>query len=485
MKQITIVGLGPGSAAYLTMEAYDILINAPTVYLRTEKHPIVETLVDKGMIYKSFDDLYESEETFDAVYERIVEAILELAEHQDVVYAVPGNPFVAERTVSILLDHLEKENASYKIVHGTSFLDAIITTLQYDPVNGLSISDALSIDRERIDTHHDSLWIQVYDKGIASQLKLKLMDYFEDTHEVRIIRAAGIPEMETILTVPIWEMDHHAVVYDHLTSVFVPRSTQASYDLEDLITIMRQLRSDEGCPWDREQTHESLTPYLVEEAYEVKHAVFYEDDDAVVDELGDVLLQVVFHTTIAEEEGYYSIRDVIRAVCEKMIRRHPHVFGDVKVQDSQEVLKNWQVIKADEKAQKSVVETMRGVSSSLPALIRSPKVQKKASELGFDWPDLDGIFDKIDEEIAELREAIASNDASHIYEEFGDLLLILTNLARRLKLDAELALNDAVDKFIGRFEVVENEMRRINKPLGPEFISDMAFFWEKSKNTAE
>ena len=481
MHKITIVGMGPGSESFLTMEAYKILLGSDCVHLRTEHHPIVRTLKDQGMVYKSFDHLYEKSEKFDDVYQSISDSIFELCENNEVVYAVPGNPFVAEKTVSLILERAKVEDVEVGIVHGVSFIDAIITSMHYDPVVGVSILDALALDAVELQTGQDYLWIQVYNSTIASNLKLKLMESYEDDHVVTIIQAAGIPELERIVSKRLYEMDHEPELFDHLTSVFVKRPLNHKYGMGDLVRIMRTLRSEDGCPWDREQTHESLTPYLIEEAYEVRHAVMHEDDQSLVDELGDVLLQVVFHATIAEEDGYFELSDILSAICEKMIRRHPHVFGDVDVKNSEEVLANWQVIKDGEKSIKSISDSMESVTSSLPALLRSQKVQKKASDVGFDWKDTESSFDKVTEEISELKEAIKTGDIQLIKEEMGDILLIISNIAKNLGLDAELTLNDAIDKFIRRFRFVENKITSAGKLMNTDVVEDMERFWQDSK----
>jgi tetrapyrrole methylase family protein/MazG family protein len=481
MHKITIVGMGPGSEAFLTMEAYKILLGSDCVHLRTERHPIVQTLKDQGMVYKSYDDLYEKSEVFDDVYQSISDSIFDQCEIEDVVYAVPGNPFVAEKTVSIILERAENEGVEIKIVHGVSFIDAILTSLRYDPVVGVSILDALDLDEVEVQTKQDYLWIQVYNATVASNLKLKLMDSYEDDHLVTIIQAAGIPELEKIVLKPLYEMDREPELFNHLTSVFVERPLTHKYGLGDLVRIMRTLRSEDGCPWDREQTHETLAPYLIEEAYEVRHAVTHEDDRSLVDELGDVLLQVVFHATIAEEDGYFELSDIMSAICEKMIRRHPHVFGDVDVKNSDEVLANWQVIKDGEKSIKSIADSMEAVTGSLPALLRSQKVQKKASDIGFDWKDTESAFDKVSEEILELKEAIKSGNQQSVKEEMGDILLIISNIAKNLGLDAELVLNDAIDKFIKRFRFVENKITTAGMLMNTDFVENMEQFWQDSK----
>ena len=475
---ITIVGMGPGGMAYLTMEAFEVLTRSNEVLLRTERHPIVPALVEKGMCYASYDSYYEQFESFEDVYEAIAKDIMEKAKLGDVVYAVPGNPFVAEKTVSNLLAAYD---GPIKIVHGTSFVDAIITTLKYDPVNGFVILDALNCEKERFNASKDHLFIQVYDQLTASMLKLKLMEVWGDVHEIVVVRGAGIPEHELVERVALSELDHHPDWFDHLTSVFVPGGAGIKHELHELEAIMRTLRSEDGCPWDREQTHESLTPYLIEEAYEVKEAVDNKDDASLVDELGDVLLQVVFHATMAEEDGYFEMSDIIDAVCSKMIRRHPHVFGDVQVKNSDDVLVNWQAIKDEEKKNKSIAESMKSVTTSLPGLIRAQKVQKKASDVGFDWENASQALAKIHEELSELEQAIENKDENHIAEEMGDLLLIVSNVARLLGLDAEQSLLDATQKFITRFEYVESELAKNSENPAPQLMERMEELWQESK----
>lgn len=481
MHKITIVGMGPGSESFLTMEAYKILLRSDCVHLRTEHHPIVQNLKDQGMVYKSFDHLYEESEKFDDVYSTIADSIFELCQKEDIVYAVPGNAFVAEKTVSLILERADNESVEVEIVHGVSFIDAILTSLRYDPVVGISILDALDLETVDIRTRQDYLWIQVYNATIASDLKLKLMESYEDDQEVTIIQAAGIPELEKIVSKKLYEMDREPELFNHLTSVFVQRPLNHKYNLNDLVKIMRSLRSDEGCPWDREQTHETLTPYLIEEAYEVRHAVIHEDDQSLVDELGDVLLQVIFHTTIAEEDGYFELSDIFAAICEKMIRRHPHVFGDIDIKNTDEVLTNWQIIKDGEKSIKSIADSMNAVTKSLPALLRSQKIQKKASDVGFDWKDIESSFDKVSEEILELKEAIKSGDEQAIHEEMGDILLIISNIAKNLGLNAEIALSDAIDKFIDRFRFVENKVTSAGMLMNADVVEVMEQLWQDSK----
>lgn len=228
-----------------------------------------------------------------------------------------------------------------------------------------------------------------------------------------------------------------------------------AYKIEDLRRIMELLRSDNGCPWDREQNHKSIRANLLEEAYEAVDAIDRANDTDLCEELGDVLLQVVFHARMAEEEGSFTLDDVADGICKKLILRHPHVFGEVKVSDSAEVLYNWDRIKRVEKKQETALSTLDSVPKAFPALMRAQKVGKRAAKAGFDWDAVDGAFDKITEETDELRAAISSGKREDMAEELGDLLFSIVNVARFLKLDAEDALQSATNKFIDRFGRVE------------------------------
>ena len=227
------------------------------------------------------------------------------------------------------------------------------------------------------------------------------------------------------------------------------------YNIDDLLEIMKILRSPEGCPWDREQTHESIRQNFIEETYEAIEAIDTKDTELLKEELGDVLMQVVFHALMEEEAGKFDFSDVADGVCHKLIIRHPHVFGNVVAADSDQVLKNWDAIKMETKAQKTQSEVMDSVSKALPALMRSQKVQKKAAKAGFDWEDISGALDKVSEETEELKQAIDNSSQEHCLEELGDLLFSVVNVSRFLDLDSEYALTVACDKFIDRFKSVE------------------------------
>ena len=237
------------------------------------------------------------------------------------------------------------------------------------------------------------------------------------------------------------------------------KSLQAPYDFDDLLEIMKQLRTPEtGCAWDLEQSFETIAPYTIEEAYEVADAIQRGDMHDLTDELGDLLLQVVFHAQIASDEGHFSISDVTQAISDKMVRRHPHVFGDAVQRSSKDQTAAWETIKAEERTKKQSDDTsaLTGVALALPALMRAEKLQKRAARTGFDWTDPKDILDKLDEEIAEVREAMSDEDLDHVEEEIGDLLFVVANLARRMEVDPEIALRRANAKFERRFRAMED-----------------------------
>lgn len=251
------------------------------------------------------------------------------------------------------------------------------------------------------------------------------------------------------------------------------------YSFQDLIDIIARLRGEGGCPWDAEQTHESLKKNMIEEAYEATEAIDSGSGAKMADELGDLLLQIVFHAQIGTEENEFTIDDVTTAVCEKMIRRHPHVFADVTVENSDEVLVNWEEIKKKENGQKSTTESMQSVSRYLPALMRAAKVQSKAAKVGFDWPAASEALAKVREEADELSDAL--RDSSNITEEVGDLLFAAVNTARLAGVDAEEALTAATEKFIRRFGFVEDAAQKTGRTLSDMQLAEMDALWERSK----
>ena len=253
------------------------------------------------------------------------------------------------------------------------------------------------------------------------------------------------------------------------------------YDVNDLIDIVEILRSPEGCPWDREQDHKSIRRDFLEETYEVIEAINKDDKDMLMEELGDVLLQVVFHTQIEREKGAFDLSNDADGICKKMIERHPHVFGDVNAETSEQVLENWDVIKKRTKQQKSQTESMLSIPREFPALMRADKVQKKASKVGFDWDNVDGAFDKISEELNELKQAYKEGNQENIHEELGDLLFSVVNVSRFVKVDSEEALTNSTDKFIDRFSKVEKMANEQGLDMKNTDLDTLDKLWDLAK----
>lgn len=481
---LKIVGLGPGGMNYLTLEALEALEAAEVVYLRTEKHPVVDKLRERGIKFESYDGFYEKYESFDEVYRNVAEDVAKKAENGPVVYAVPGNPFVAESTVEHLQAIAEQAGSKIQFVHGASFIDAIVTCLKRDPVHGLKIMDALQIEAQAPDVTMDNMIIQVYDRMTASRVKLALGKYYEDDQEVIVVRGAGIPGEERIEKMMLYELDQKEGLHDHLTSLYIPglrMDGDRKRFFEDLVGIMEILRSPDGCPWDREQTHETLKPYLIEEAYEVLDAIDRQDLYELEEELGDLLLQVVFHAAIAEENGYFNIHDVTTGISEKLLRRHPHVFGDIHVDGSDEVLTNWEAIKKEEKQEDMHIESMERIPNGLPALMRAYKIQKKAADVGFDWDHIKDAIAKIHEELDEFLEIYENGEPERISEELGDLLFAVVNVCRFLKVRPEVALSHTNEKFLRRFRYIEEKTLEKGKNLNNMSLEEMDNLWNIAK----
>jgi len=255
----------------------------------------------------------------------------------------------------------------------------------------------------------------------------------------------------------------------------------AKYNLDSLREIMAQLRSPNGCPWDQKQTHQSLIKYLLEETYEVIDAINQAEPKLLAEELGDLLLQIVFHAQIAEENQHFTLDDSIQSICEKLIRRHPHVFGDRQVESVSDVLRNWEEIKKQEANNQYRTSLLDGIPAHLPALARAEKVQSKAAKVGFQWDEVDGALDKLTEELGEFKEAIANHSTIAIEDELGDLLFSIVNVARYLDANPELALQNTTNKFIQRFKYIEERAQELGQELDKMSLAEMDQLWDEAK----
>ena len=480
---LKIMGLGPGAYEALTIGALKELKNNKNIYFRTEKHPTVDFLKDEGIKFESYDHAYEKYDSFDDVYKYIAEDLItKIKDDEDLIYAVPGHPLVAEKSVINLIELCKENNIKYEVLPAVSFVDAMMEALQVDPIEGVKIIDAFDMKNQILDKRVGTIITQVYNNFIASEVKLRLLEGYEDDTEIIFVRAAGVEGLENKRKIPLYELDWQEDI-DYLTSIYIPKDLGNKKDFQDLLDIIETLRNPGGCPWDREQTHESLKSALLEECYEVIDAIENEDEDALIEELGDVLLQVVFHASIGKEDGYFDIMDVIGGISNKMINRHPHVFGNEEANTSEQVLVNWDEIKKEEKGIKTLTEEMQNIAKSLPATTRAYKVQKKAKKVGFDWNDVNYAMDKVKEELNEIKEVYNCEDKSIIEGEVGDLLFACINVARFLEVDGELALDKTIKKFIKRFSYIENEAIKNNKNLKDMTLEEMDKLWEEAKTS--
>jgi len=436
--QLTILGLGPGNPKHRTIETVEILAAAESILFRTLIHPGLESFAGDPRV-SSCDDLYEFGETFDEVYSSIVERVLSKAQLSPIVYAVPGHPLVGERTVAAILDQARELKINSRVVSGISAIDVVATTLAVDPMaSEAQIIDATELQRfvesgpfngalPDISPLRPVLICQVYSSAIASAAKLALCRIFPDEHFVRIVTAAGIDTEVSVVECQLFELDRAAV--NHLTSVWIePMATLESTRWPlTLQHIVARLRAPDGCPWDREQTYETLRSTAIEEAYEVAEAIDSGDLDNLAEELGDLLLHVAMQAQIAEEAGDFSIGDVYDHVNRKLVRRHPHVFGSVIAETPDKVVETWESVKASERVARgkspiATADPYDRLPKAMPVLHRVTKIARKRQ-----------------------TEPIAADG-----DKLGDALLALVENVVRAGLDPEIELERAYRRNAAR-----------------------------------
>jgi len=449
---VRIVGLGPAGLDRVSNSIRSLLDESSTpVVGRTLDHPAsVELDALRPVIW--CDDLYESSETFEEVYDSIAARVVDLASEGPVTYAVPGSAFVGERAVAAVRDRCEQAGIECGVEGGESFLDLAVEHAGIDPFErGFQVIDAHQMP-EPLLLHVPTLIVQIDGAAAFTRVHERLSRLLDADSPVTVLSDLGMK------TQSVTEMRLGDLRPEHAgLRVTIALDVEAP-GWPGLVRTNSRLRRE--CPWDREQTHQSLARHLLEEAYETLDAIDgLSTDTAEVDvdgyvhleeELGDLLLQVVFHATLAGEADMFGVEEVAETVRRKLVRRHPHVFGDVEAETADDVMANWEALKRDEKGRESVLD---GVPAALPALAKSLELQSRAASVGFDWPDLEGVLAKVHEEIAEVLDAIGDADA--LQSEVGDLLFSAVNLARHLSVDPEMALRGAAARFDRRFRVVE------------------------------
>ena len=479
---ITIIGLGPGPIDDLSLRAWNKLQETDTLYLRTRRHPCVVDL-PAHLNCISFDDIYEAHDSFDDVYRAIAEQVLQVARGADtVVYAVPGDPFVGEATVTLIRKQAAVDSLELEIVSGISFIEPCLASLGIDALEGIQVLDGLEVASQYhppINPAKPALMAQVYDRAVATDLKLTLMNQYPDDFPVRFVHGS-VTGNATVEDLSLFEIDRSSRI-DVLTTLYLPALDPLS-SFEAFQDIIAHLRSAEGCPWDRKQTHESLRPFLIEEAHEVLETIDTGDALELREELGDLLLQVVLHAQIAIDDGEFYMKDILQHLNKKMIRRHPHVWGDVDVQgDPQRVSSNWEDIKKEEQAiaGKQRSSLLEGVPKGMPSLLVAHRYSRRASKVGFDWDDISGVEQKAKEEFEEI---FAASSREHRAQEIGDLIFVLVNWLRWLDVDdPESLLRETNAKFHRRFSFVEASAARQNRALTEFSLDELDTFWQDAK----
>ncbi len=476
MPKITIVGLGPWQGGGVTAQAADRMTATPTVF-RTARHPEVERANALDPVF--LDALYERAEEFEELHRLLATEVLRLAAtHGEVVYAVPGQGMAGDGSVRELLA-LAGEDCAIELLPGVDEAAPFLlhcARLGQDVTGAYAAVPAPMLTRPMVCRTMPLLLTQL-DSGLtAGDCKLLLTQLYGD--EAPVVFGDG----QSARPIELWELDRQPR-YDHRTMAWLPPAGQgARRDVADLMDILARLRAPGGCPWDREQTHESLKPCLLEEAYEVLEAIDHGDMEELSEELGDVLLQVVFHAQMAAERGDFDLLDVTDGICRKMIRRHPHVFGDVRANTADEVVTNWDAIKRQEKGTNTEAGRMADLPKAMPSVLRSMKIQGRAARVGFDWPDAEGAFDKLREEVDELHRAMAGGEGTErLSDELGDVLFAAINVARFLGVHPEFALAGTAEKFIRRFAFVEEQAAREGKTLQSMTLEQMDELWNRAK----
>ncbi len=476
---ITIVGLGPAGADQLTRAGWAAIESAERVIVRTLDHPAAAD-VARFREVETCDDLYEHAAEFTEVYERIADRVLTAGAVGPVVYAVPGSPAIAERAVALIRARALETGISVEVIGAPSFLDALVETLSMDPLDrGFQLLDARQLPQPLF-LGLPTVFAQVDTELVAGELKGRLLEVLDPQHPVVVASDLGTTE-EAVDEVALTDLDHQPV--GPRTSVYLD---PGQVGLPGLLAVSLRLR--EECPWDAKQTHHSLARHLIEEAYELMEAIGRLPAAApageadvpayleVEEELGDVLLQVIFHSMLAAEAGVFDIDSVAEHHRRKLISRHPHVFGvdggePIEVDGASEVTRNWEKIKQAEKQRDSLMDD---VPAAMPALARAAKMQRRASSVGFDWERPTEVMDVLGEELRELADALG--DTGAVEHELGDVLFSLVNLARHLHIDPEMSLRQAVDRFSERFRSME-----ATGDLHDLSLEELNELWEQAK----
>lgn len=479
---IVIVGLGPATAKQLTREAWDWLHDCKEIWARTFYHPVISELQEEILVH-GFDRLPLEPDNSNEDKLSIAEKIIELAGKEALItYAVPGSPTIAEESVRQIIELAKVAEVPVKIIDGMSYFEPVCRALGIDPQPKLILTDALYLASMEIPFFPASspAIVSNLQSGMeATELKLSLMNNYPDEYPVKLVHNAGLPD-EFIEEIPLYKIDQ-SMHSGLMTSLYIP-ARENGRAFEDFQEIIARLRAPDGCPWDREQTHLSLRQYLLQESYETIEAIDENKTEHLVEELGDLLLQVVLHAQIGTEEQEFNMTDIVSAISEKIIRRHPHVFKEVVVNSTDDVLFNWEQIKAEERKNKGEERKsmLDGIPIALPALTQADQIQQRAQRVGFDWKSIEPVIAKIQEELKELEEA---ETPERRQSEGGDVLFAVVNLLRWLEVDPEMALRETNSRFRKRFGYIEEQVAKQGKHVEDVAFEELDALWEEAKRS--
>lgn len=469
MNKIILVGLGTDKFD-LTLKAQNLIKSNLVKIVRTSLTLSANALKEYDKDYISLDDVYEKSRNFDTLNKNLAKQVISYAKDSDVVYFVDGSVNTDNSCKEII-----KKYKNIEIYTGVSYADKTFERLK---ICEESFSQFSAYDIINYDTiSPKSVIYAITSKQIASNVKLRLMEVFGE--EIKIY----FTDNKTVKQIYLYELDRQDS-YDYSTTIYIPSLNylqKTNYEFYDLVKIVTALRSENGCPWDKVQTYESLQKNLIEECYELIDALNSKDIENIVEELGDVLLQCVFYAVLGSEDEKFTIRDAINSICSKLITRHTHVFGQDSATSSNDALLVWNKNKAIEKGYKNGTEYLLSVPKTLPALMKAQKVTDRASKYNFDFENVSQAFDKVYEEIKEVETEIKKGDDKNLFKECGDLLFSVVNVCRMLKIDSESALICSLDKFLSRFERLEKAILTDGKDIKKMSAKEIDEYYNKIK----
>lgn len=477
ITDIVIVSMGPGDPDLLNMKTVRALRGSGTLILRTGRHPLTAWLKENGIPFSTLDFLYEESDDFDLLNQNAAEFLIRQAQAGPIVYAVPDA--ATDRTVRALLRE-KPESVSAQIIPGVSLYDAYLSSslsFLQDSAVAVVPADELS-DSFHYDPNTTLLVTELDNPIQAGQVKLFLSDALGDEHDVYLLRDGNKP-----LSVPLYELDRQTGI-DHRSAVLIPGSgllERSRFSFGDLEALMEKLRSPEGCPWDRIQTHESLRPYVIEEAWECVACIDQQDPDHLCEELGDLLFQVVFHSSVGRSYGEFTLHDVVTAICSKMIHRHPHVFGSRELKDPESVRTAWEQLKREETGSRTVVSSLDDVSTGLPSLKYAAKIMKKLKETAAVRSDPKPVLSDIDDLASSLCTGSVPPDTNNL----GRLLLLCSELCFIFGSDSELILHEAADHLKCSIKKADKEIKKDGKSLEHLTFEELGVYLNHVKDEIE